>query len=184
MNQHQTERVRSYLRGRLQLAILQVYGGVGGFIVAPLGQATGNGDYYPSLEELAARHGVTIPESIMHGPLDHTNPIDYPYLCMRCKSRQRYEWFGCEKCGHRGVILRTSDTEEQNTPASTIERAGTQPMRVHKSLVVQFLRTHPDEREQVIPGWAGTIEEYIAELERRPGQFFVNGELVEESTNG
>lgn len=38
MNHHQTERVRSYLRGRLQLAIVPV--GVrtgGGFIVAPLG---------------------------------------------------------------------------------------------------------------------------------------------------
>lgn len=144
MNQHQTERVRSYLRGRLQLAILPVGGGAGGFIVAPLGQATGSGDYYPTLEELAARHGVTIPESIMHGPLDNQP---------------------------KPVAAAT---------ATAIER--TEPMRVHKSLVVQFLRTHPDEREQVIPGWPGTIEEYVAELERRPGQFFVNGELVEEET--
>lgn len=58
------------------------------------------------------------------------------------------------------------------------------PMRVHKSIVIQQLRSHPEDRAQLIPDWPGTIEEYIAELERHPGQYFVGGELQAETVDG
>lgn len=58
-----------------------------------------------------------------------------------------------------------------------IER--TLPLRMHKNLVIQFLRSHPEDREMVIAGWRGTIQEYIEALESSPGQYFVGGVLEE-----
>ena len=63
----------------------------------------------------------------------------------------------------------------------TIER--TRTMKVHKNLVILMLRSHPEDREQLIPDWPGTVEEYIAELERRPGEYFIGGVLEESGLN-
>jgi hypothetical protein len=61
----------------------------------------------------------------------------------------------------------------------------TLPMKVHKSLVIQRLRTHPEDQNKLIPEWGLTVEEYIVALEAAPGEYFVNGVLEtpeEEST--
>lgn len=59
-----------------------------------------------------------------------------------------------------------------------IER--TEPMKVHKNLVLKFLRDHPDEFRTVVgPDYQGTIEEYTSALESAPGQWF-NGNTLEE----
>lgn len=58
---------------------------------------------------------------------------------------------------------------------TTIER--TEPMRVHKRLVINVLRAHPEDMNLVMPEWPGTAEEFIAELEARPGEWFVDGVL-------
>lgn len=55
----------------------------------------------------------------------------------------------------------------------------TEPMKLHKSIVIAVLRSHPEDRNILIPEWKGTIEEYIQELENRPGQYFVGGQLEE-----
>lgn len=53
----------------------------------------------------------------------------------------------------------------------------TEPMKIHKNVVIRFLLTHPEELSQLAPEWSGTAEDLIAELERRPGQYFVGGVL-------
>lgn len=64
-----------------------------------------------------------------------------------------------------------------------IER-NTQGMKVHKNIVITHLRRWPEDREKIIPEWEGGIDDFIAELENRPGQFFVDGTLEEEVVNG
>lgn len=64
--------------------------------------------------------------------------------------------------------------------ATPIER--TEPMKVHKNLVLKFLRDHPDEFRTVVgPGYQGTIEEYTSALESATGQWFNGNTLEEES---
>lgn len=65
MNARQAERVRSYLRGRLQLAILPTNTPSGGWITAALDKTESTSELYPTLEDLARRFNVTIPNSIM-----------------------------------------------------------------------------------------------------------------------
>lgn len=60
-----------------------------------------------------------------------------------------------------------------------------QGMKVHKNFIIRHLRHYPEDREKIIPDWEGSIEEFIVELENRPGQFFVDGTLEEkEPANG
>lgn len=59
----------------------------------------------------------------------------------------------------------------------------TQPMKVHKGLVLRVLREHPEDFREVVPEtFTGTLEEYLAALEAAPGQYFVGGTL--EGTEG
>lgn len=53
------------------------------------------------------------------------------------------------------------------------------PMKIHKRFVILLLRAHPEDRDKIIPGWEGTVEEFIEALEQSPGEFFVDGELQE-----
>lgn len=62
-----------------------------------------------------------------------------------------------------------------------IER--TEPMKIHKRLVISLLRAHPD-RGELIPGWPGTVEEFIAALEAAPGEWFVGGVLQDPDPPG
>jgi hypothetical protein len=53
-------------------------------------------------------------------------------------------------------------------------------MKVHKNIVIRVLLTHPEDLALLAPAWKGTVEELIDELKRRPGQYFVGGELEED----
>lgn len=55
----------------------------------------------------------------------------------------------------------------------------TQPMRIHKRIVIQVLRAHPEDLTKLAPEWSGTAQEFIRELESRPGQYFIGGVLEE-----
>ena len=60
-----------------------------------------------------------------------------------------------------------------------IER--TEPLRIHKNLVIRALREHPEDLEKITPSFK-TAAEAIAALEAHPGQWIVNGVLtVDES---
>lgn len=68
MNSHAAERVRSYLRGRLQRAINPTTHGR--YLVTMRAGSPGDPPFTGTLEEIAARFNVTIPDSILKGPLD------------------------------------------------------------------------------------------------------------------
>jgi hypothetical protein len=55
----------------------------------------------------------------------------------------------------------------------------TEPMRIHKNLVIRVLTDHPEDLAQVAPEWKGTAAELIDALNAHPGQFFVRGVLEE-----
>jgi hypothetical protein len=58
---------------------------------------------------------------------------------------------------------------------STIER--TQPMRIHKNLVIKCLREHPEDLRQILGEQFATAEEAIVWLEKNPAEWIVNGVL-------
>jgi len=53
----------------------------------------------------------------------------------------------------------------------------TEPMRIHKNVVIRLALTHPEDMPLIAPDWTGTPEEFVAELERRDGEYFVGGVL-------
>jgi len=62
--------------------------------------------------------------------------------------------------------------------SGTIER--TEPMRVHKRIVILWLEAHPEDEEQIVPEeWRGRLPEYLDALRKAPGEWFVNGTLEE-----
>lgn len=54
----------------------------------------------------------------------------------------------------------------------------TEPMRIHKNLIIRALEAHPEDFEQVFPdGRFKTAEEAIAALKAHPAEWVVNGVL-------
>lgn len=72
MNRHQAERVRSYLRGRLQLAVNRLTDLVDGrtdlYYVRPFDAIAV--EFEGTLPEIVDHFNVTIPADILGGPLD------------------------------------------------------------------------------------------------------------------
>lgn len=61
--------------------------------------------------------------------------------------------------------------------SKAIERI--EPMKMHKNLVILFLRDHPDELRAIFPDQFTDAAEAIRALEANPGQWFVGGVLQE-----
>lgn len=53
----------------------------------------------------------------------------------------------------------------------------TQSMRIHKQVVINHLKKCPLDKDEIIPHWEGTVEEYIQALESSKGEYFVGGIL-------
>ncbi len=63
-------------------------------------------------------------------------------------------------------------------PSTTTTRAaGFEPMKMHKNILIAFLREHPEELKQVAPEWTGTAEEMISAMEAHPAEWIVGGVL-------
>lgn len=56
---------------------------------------------------------------------------------------------------------------------------GTEPMRIHKRLVIMFLQANPAELHAIAADWKGDAASYIKALEEHPGEWFLRGELLE-----
>lgn len=57
------------------------------------------------------------------------------------------------------------------------KEAGFEPMKMHKNVLINFLREHPEELAQVAPEWKGTAAEMIAAMEAHPAEWIVGGVL-------
>lgn len=56
-----------------------------------------------------------------------------------------------------------------------IER--TEPIRIHKNLVIRCLHEHPEDLAQIAPDFKGSAKEFIAALTADPREWIVGGEL-------
>lgn len=57
-----------------------------------------------------------------------------------------------------------------------------EPMRVHKNVVISWLESHPEDEEHIVPEeYRGRLTEYLDALRNHPGQYFVGGQLKEDT---
>lgn len=54
----------------------------------------------------------------------------------------------------------------------------TRPMSIHKTLILRVLRLHPEDLQQLLPGYEGSVDDAIQEIAKHPGEWVCGGELL------